>query len=106
MPIKPENKILYPKNWKTISAWVIINAGNQCEICDAKNHKPHPVTKSNVVLTVHHQDFNPKNNSWWNLIALCQRCHNRLDKRYRRRDKAPKDFPIAEYDPEVRWCLN
>ena len=26
-------------------------------------------------LTVHHLDLNPSNNRWWNLLALCQRCH-------------------------------
>jgi hypothetical protein len=27
------------------------------------------------VLTVHHLDGNKANCSWWNLLALCQRCH-------------------------------
>jgi len=26
-------------------------------------------------LTVHHIDLNPANCDWWNLVALCQRCH-------------------------------
>ena len=28
-----------------------------------------------VVLTVHHLDLNKSNCAWWNLVALCQRCH-------------------------------
>jgi hypothetical protein len=27
---------------------------------------------------VHHLDLNPANNAWWNLAALCQRCHLRI----------------------------
>ena len=87
MPISKHRKKLYPKHWKQISAWVKIQAGNKCEICDALNGEPHPKTKSKVVLTVHHLDFNPKNNERYNLIALCQRCHNRLDAKYRARNR-------------------
>ena len=81
MPIK--DKSLYPKNWKMIS-WIIrAEAGNQCELCDALNGMPHPKTGSKVVLTVHHLDFNPGNNLRYNLIALCQRCHIRLDAKWK-----------------------
>lgn len=27
------------------------------------------------ILTCHHFDGNKANNAWWNLMALCQRCH-------------------------------
>ncbi|WP_424244365.1 hypothetical protein Dip510_001579 [Elusimicrobium posterum] len=83
MPITKERKKLYPENWAQISAQVKILAGNKCEVCDAMNGKPHPITKSKVVLTVHHMDFNPQNNLEYNLIALCQRCHIRLDAKYK-----------------------
>ncbi len=73
----------YTKNWKEISQRIKQRAKNKCEICDAENYKPHPVTGSKVILTVHHLDFNIQNNEDYNLIALCQRCHNRLDARYR-----------------------
>ena len=33
------------------------------------------------MLTVHHLDLNPSNNAWWNLLALCQRCHLRVQAR-------------------------
>ena len=87
MPITAKRKKLYPKNWKQISWEVRAQAGNMCELCDAKNGEPHPITKSKVVLTVHHLDFNPKNNERYNLMALCQRCHNRLDGRYRAKNR-------------------
>jgi len=69
----------YAKNWKEISKQTILNAENRCELCHAENGKPHWLTGSKVVLTVHHIDRDKKNNSKYNLIALCQRCHLRLD---------------------------
>ncbi|HEC87929.1 MAG TPA: HNH endonuclease [Thermoplasmata archaeon] len=69
----------YPGNWKDISKAVKIKAGNRCELCDAEADRPHWKTGSKVIITVHHIDGNPMNNSPHNLIALCQRCHLRLD---------------------------
>ena len=45
-------------------------AGEKCVRCG------HPDDyATGHVLTVHHFDGNKSNNSWWNLMALCQRCH-------------------------------
>lgn len=41
-----------------------------------------------IVLTVAHVDQNPANNAESNLLALCQRCHNRLDAPHRARNAA------------------
>lgn len=76
MPINYKD---YNKDWKEISKTVIANAKNNCELCFARNHEPHWLTESTVVLTVHHIDFDKTNNTRVNLIALCQRCHLRLD---------------------------
>ena len=38
MPIKPENKKLYPENWKEIRKNILIRAGNKCEFCRLKNY--------------------------------------------------------------------
>lgn len=54
-----------------------------------KNPKPHEITAEELsndlphimegergwILTVHHFDGNKANDAWWNLLALCQRCH-------------------------------
>ena len=80
-PIKDWSK--YPKNWIDISQKVRALAGGKCELCRAAAMKSHPVTKSLVVLTVHHIDGDPSNNDAVNLIALCQRCHLRLDQPYK-----------------------
>ena len=93
MPIRPENRDRYPKDWKLRSRFVrVYRARNKCEWCGAENHQPHPVTGGMVVLTAAHVfDRRPEAASLLNLAALCQRCHNRHDAKDRlqsRRDRA------------------
>lgn len=38
MPIKPENKERYPKDWPAIRARILQRAGNRCEQCGIFNH--------------------------------------------------------------------
>lgn len=92
MPIKKQNLHLYPHNWRKISWWIIhIRAQEHCEgiledgtRCMAENHKPHPVTGKNVVLSVAHLDHDPTNSAdESNMKAFCQRCHNRWDREHR-----------------------
>lgn len=47
--------------------------------CAAVNGKPHPVTGSKVVLTIMHLNHQPEDVRDENLLAGCQRCHNRYD---------------------------
>ena len=79
MPIRPENKARYPKDWRAISLRIRERAGNKCEGCGAKNGEPHPITGSKVVLTVAHLDHTPENCADDNLKAWCQKCHNSYD---------------------------
>lgn len=37
MPIKPENRARYPKDWPKISAAIRERAGNRCEFCGVPN---------------------------------------------------------------------
>jgi hypothetical protein len=90
VPIRPENRARYPKNWKEIVAHIRKRSRNRCEFiidgkrCKARNGKPHPDTGSIVVLTVAHLDHQPENNANDNLKHACQRCHNRYDAPMRR----------------------
>lgn len=79
---------LYPAAWEKISAFVRYSrARNRCEWCGARNHEPHPITGSRVVLTTAHvYDKDPGNCRLLNLAALCQRCHLEHD-----RKKPPAD---------------
>jgi hypothetical protein len=91
----------YPDNWKWLSKQVIKDANNKCELCYAPNKGvivrnrntglypwtfPMVIDEHNIdskltliVLTVHHINHDKKDNSKQNLIALCQKCHLRLD---------------------------
>ena len=93
MPIHPELRSRYPKDWKARSRFVrFYRAKNRCEWCAAENYQPHPVTGSRVVLTVAHvYDRRPEASDLLNLAALCQRCHNLHDLQERvanRRERA------------------
>ena len=94
VPIRPENKALYPNDWKAISHRIRFErAKGRCEFdwpfgsgerCGAHHGEEHPDTGSRVVLTVAHLDHDPTNNRDENLKAGCQRCHNAYDAPMRR----------------------
>jgi len=60
----------YPSDWREIATAVKIKAGWKCIRCGHLHD-----TASGYMLTVHHLDMDKANCSWWNLLALCQRCH-------------------------------
>lgn len=68
---KPGTK--YPDDWPEIARAIKDQADWRCERC----HRKHSGGGGRI-LTVHHLDMNPNNNAWWNLAALCQRCHLRI----------------------------
>lgn len=60
----------YPDNWNEIATRIKDAAGWRCIRCGHEHD-----TESGYVLTVHHLDGDKLNSKWWNLAALCQRCH-------------------------------
>lgn len=91
MPIRPENRARYPKNWSSeIVPAVRVRSGGQCEFevegerCTARQGEPHPITGSTVVLTVAHLNHTPEDCRMENLKDSCQRCHNIYDMPMRR----------------------
>ncbi len=95
MPIKPENKARYPKNWKEIRQQILERASNKCEFCGIENHTlRYRVSKdgleipTRVVLTVAHLDHTPENCDPSNLRALCQKCHNAYDAKHRKQTRS------------------
>lgn len=99
MPIKPENKKLYPDNWQEIRAKIRERAGDLCEKCGVPNHAfinrisrecclPDEENAIMVVCTVAHKDHNPQNNADENLAFWCQKCHNSYDAEHRKSTRA------------------
>lgn len=92
MPIRPENRDRYPKDWKTVIVPAVRErSGNRCEgspaypDCRAENGQPHPVTGSIVVLTVAHLHITPlESRDIRGMRHWCQRCHNTYDAPMRR----------------------
>lgn len=82
MPIRPENRDRYPKNWKEIRASILKRAENRCEFCGIANYTIRE-NGSKVVLTIAHLDHTPENCDPSNLKALCQKCHNTYDASHR-----------------------
>lgn len=99
MPIRPENRARYPKNWKSeIVPRIRARSGNRCECtgqcgrshfyaydvttnrCDARNGMPiDDITGPCIVLTVAHLNHTPEDCRDENLLHMCQKCHNRYD---------------------------
>lgn len=117
MPIKPENKARYPKNWPEIRERIRARSGDKCEWCGVLNgavgyreadghfvmagRDPEDAGAAldlmeadgfkiiKIVLTVAHiHDHNPENCDDNNLAHLCQRCHNKHDAPMRRLNAA------------------
>ena len=106
----------YPDNWKLLRHKVLERAGNHCELCFVKNgiygyrnihgrfvylsnlkktaesivikdELYHVKKVLRIILTIHHIDYDINNNEMDNLIALCQRCHNKLDAPLRKKNR-------------------
>jgi hypothetical protein len=68
----------YPIEWPGVAWLVKTIAGWTCERC---SHPHDPDPRTGFVLTVHHLDGNKANLQHWNLAALCQKCHLRIQNR-------------------------
>lgn len=93
MPIRPEMRDRYPKDWNRISDEIrFVRAGGRCEChgecgarphgegrCEAVHLQPHPLTGKKVRLTTAHLDHTPENVDPANLRAWCERCHLAYD---------------------------
>jgi len=82
----------YPPEWPAISAATWAAAGHRCIRClhpyvRGEHGKGewtacgHYVFAQWRIGTTHHLDGNKANCVWWNLLALCQRCHLTIQSR-------------------------
>ena len=92
MPIRPETRGRYPKEWKQIRERILQRAQNRCEFCGVENHTYRLNEKTGkmayIVLTIAHMNEVVEDCSDENLRALCQRCHNRYDVEHRRKTRS------------------
>jgi len=91
VPIRPENRGLYPPDWDAISLAVKEAAGWRCEClgecgrgthegrCPNRNNEPAYGTGSQVILTTAHLNHTPQDCGRANLRAMCQGCHLHYD---------------------------
>lgn len=90
MPVRPERKALYPKDWKTISLAIRERSGGRCECegecglhrnrrCCELNGEAATYARGKIVLTVAHLNHIESDCDPSNLKAMCQRCHLRYD---------------------------
>jgi len=90
MPIRPERKARYPKNWKEVSLKIRARSGGRCECegecglhhdhrCIERNGEPAKFARGQIILTVAHLDHDEANCADHNLKAMCQRCHLKHD---------------------------
>ena len=70
MPRKSKPGSDYPPDWSAIAKQVKDEAGWRCVRC-GHPHDP----QSGHCLTVHHLTMDKADCRWWNLAALCARCH-------------------------------
>lgn len=94
MPIRPENRARYPRDWKDISRRIRFErAESRCECmghcglhsarrCVEEHGKKAIYARGIVILTVAHLNHQPEDVGELNLLAMCQRCHLRYDARH------------------------
>jgi hypothetical protein len=101
VPIRPENRNRYPKDWKATSHRIRTQrAAGQCECtgecgrgthqgrCPNRQDQPAYGTGSKVQLTVAHLDHTPEHSDDNNLRAMCNGCHLHYDRDHHRHTAA------------------
>ena len=100
MPLRPEERSRYPKNWPEIRARIRARAGDKCEGCGVPNHtrivrttEGWRLAKSGIIIekdivvyivcTTAHLNHTPEDCRDENLRFWCQKCHNGYDARHR-----------------------
>lgn len=131
MPIRPDQAVRYPSNWREISNYIRFDrAEGRCECrgecgssrhldwqaeaapgltrCPAIHGQPSPLTGSPVVLTTAHLDHTPENCEPDNLRAMCQACHLAYDKDHhattRAASKLAKPPPSVVHNGQCPGC--
>jgi hypothetical protein len=112
MPIRPENRALYPRDWPKISSAIRFGrAAGRCECvgecgrpaphldvdgrCRNRHGQPAFGTGSTVVLTTAHLDHHPPNCDPDNLRGYCQGCHLHYDRDHHAATRAARRQEVS-----------
>src|SRR3990167_5136352 len=102
MPIRPEMKNAYPRNWPAISRHIrFVRAESRCECagqcdlhhgrrCEERHGIKASWAKGRVVLTTAHLNHDPRDCREENLLAMCNRCHLRYDREHHAKTRRSK----------------
>lgn len=134
MPIKPENREKYPKDWQQIRERILLRSGDTCEQCGVANYAVGARGLSGawynvdeiesmscmdaeqifgeypklivVVLTIAHLCHDERCADESHLKAWCQKCHNSYDVPHRKRNAAvtSRAGPSKETASSATWC--
>jgi hypothetical protein len=101
MPIRPEMRDRYPKDWPQISYRIkFVRADGQCEClgecgrgthegrCPNRHGEPAYGTGVKVVMTTAHRNHIPEDCSDSNLFAACPGCHLHYDRDHHAQTRA------------------
>ena len=95
VPIRPSERAKYPPQWKNLSfsirflrAQGVCECTGQCGLhagrrCTERHGQQASYARGKVVLTTMHLNHEPSDCRPENLMAACQRCHNRYDSAHR-----------------------
>jgi len=88
-------KSKYPKDFNKDLKNVILGRDfGSCQMCK----------KTNSVIAVHHIDYDKRNNSIWNLISLCRKCHGRTNHNRSYWHMVCKDLMYFRKKEFTIWC--
>jgi len=89
----PNHKMIIRGTWNGVECYqdddgIIYDANTSERIGEDYLGEVHPTNRLiKVVLTIMHLDHNTDNNDYSNLKAACQRCHNRHDVPFRKKNR-------------------
>lgn len=113
MPVRPEERSRYPKNWREISAARKEAAWWRCECrgecgrraphdgrCPNRHGEPDYATGKRTVLTTAHLDHTPENVALGNLRVMCAPCHLAYDRDHHAETRRAR-LVVEEQPPEA-----
>ncbi|GHO93040.1 hypothetical protein KSF_030880 [Reticulibacter mediterranei] len=95
----PFNPAIYPADWKPNGKEKKLKAGNVCEGCGAPNRSIAENLQTHEPYMVHLSIAHKRQYETWKedaeTMVLCQRCHRRFDRKFRRKGGRRYHTPVG-----------